>query len=62
MCKFIKNFKGPSYSLLSAKWLVRRLSLYKLTVSANSLADKYHPIVVVLTVSCHHGILAPPSI
>ena len=50
MCKFIKNFKGPSYSLLLAKWLVRRLSLYKLTVSANSLADKYHPIVVVLTV------------
>ena len=42
MCKFIRNFKGPSYSLLS-KWLVRRLSLYKLKVSVNSLADDFVP-------------------
>ena len=42
MCKFIKNVQAIHCCL---EWLVRRLSLhvYKLTVSANSLADDFVP-------------------
>ena len=48
MNKFIKNVQAIYCRL---EWLVRRLSLYKLTVSANSLPDDFVTIrVVVLTV------------
>ena len=42
MYKFIKNVQAIHCCL---EWLVRRLSLYKLTVSANSLVDDFVPSV-----------------